>query len=384
MGLTTGTLVLGLALSVIGAGVVDAAGRVLFSDPLDGSGAVSWKRAPSGFVAAPGGGRALRYERGTTWDQSTQPWVGDESWATYTVEVEVLPEKMWAGIDFHVSDDGERGTSLTLFHTPENTLAFELAGIWGQAGAWKLWPMGQRQPPHKPGSWVWLRVEVGAGVANVYVDEERAPAATFYDLPFSGGGVRLATYAGSALFRNLRVARLKANEAPPLLADPWEPTRGADVLRDWRISPRYEKGAGAVALPEEITNGSVRWERPPIDGRGVVSLTGLFAELNTSGVVFARTTINAKRTGTRRLFVTYTDHLALWCNGIRVFEGPPRQWFHPDRAKHGNSRLIPDQYEVSVPVLPGRNELIVRSEITEPFGWGFWVRDADRERQGTD
>ncbi len=383
MRLKAGTLALGMTLVAAGASAVDAA-AVLFSDPLDGSGRATWKRAPSGFVAAPGGGRALRYERGTTWDASTQPWVGDEGWTSYTVEVEVLPEKMWAGIDFHVSGDGQRGTSLTLFHTPENTLSFELAGLWGQAGAWKLWPIGQRQPPHKPGSWVWLRVEVGAGVANVYVDEDRAPVATFYDLPFSRGGVRLAAYAGSALFRNLRVAKSKASQGAPLLADPWEPTRDAGVLRDWRISPRYEKGIGVDVLPEEIAKGSVRWERPPIDSRGVVNLTSLFGEQNTSGVVFARTTIRAKRTGTRRIFVTYTDLLALWCNGLKVFEGPPRQWFHPDRAKNGNSRLIPDQYEVSLPVLPGENELVVRSEITEPFGWGFWVRDAAAGRPGED
>jgi hypothetical protein len=380
----TAGLVLGLILALAGASVVDAAGYVLFKDPLDGSGKDSWRRQPAGFVTAPSGGLALRYERGTTWDSSTQPWVGNETWTSYTIEVEVLPEKMWAGVDFHVSDDGDRGTSLTLLHNPDNTLSFELAGIWGQAGAWKLWPIGQRRPPHKPGSWVWLRVQVGGGIANVYVDEDRAPVATFFDLPFARGGVRLAAYGGSALFRNLRVAAQKLNEDAPLLVDPWAATRGEGVLRDWRVSPRYEKGEGVNALPAEIASGTVEWTRPPIDGRGVVNLTRHFGGQNTSGVAFARTTIKAKRTGTRRLFVTYTDHLALWCNGTKVFEGPPRQWFHPDRAKHGSSRLIPDQYEVSVPVLPGKNELIVRSEITEPFGWGFWLRDPDGERQGSD
>ncbi len=356
---------------------------VLFADPLDGSPTGSttdatWVHAPNaaGFVAAPDGTRALRYERGTTWAAATQPWCGDETWTDYRVEVEILLEKMWAGIDFGVSADGSSANNLTLLHCEDDRLSFELAGIWGEACSWKLYPIGQNRPPHRTGNWVRLRVDFGDGLANVYVDGSADPVASFRGLPRTQGGVRLMTYFGSALFRNLRVTVLPAHSVQARLDDPWsfahDPTSG--VLRDWQITQPHETGWAAGGLPADVAADPVALRPAPTDARGVVDLTRLFSPRNESGVAFARTTLNAATAGPRTLRLTYTDALTLWCNGERVLVGPPRQWFHPDRAKHGNSRLIPDQYEVVVPLRAGANELIVRTEITERFGWGFWMR----------
>jgi len=355
---------------------------VLFADPLDGSPrgsttVATWLHAPdtAGFVTASDGSRALRFERGTTWSSSTQPWCGDETWTDYRIEVEILPEKMWAGIDFGVSADGSCANNLTLLHCEDDRLSFELAGIWGEACSWKLYPIGQLRPPHRPGDWVHLRVDFGDGLANVYVNGSADPVASFRDLPRTQGGVRLMTYFGSALFRNLRVTALPAHTVRPLLDDPWafahEP--GSGILRDWQVTQPHEAGWAADGLPADVAVDPTAWRPAPADARGVVDLTRLFSPRNESGVAFARTTLNAA-TGPRTLRLSYTDALTLWCNGERVFVGPPRQWFHPDRAKHGNSRLIPDQYEVTVPLRASANELLVRTEITERFGWGFWMR----------
>jgi len=355
---------------------------ILFADRLDAPPATSasarWNRAPdaTGSVLAPDGSRALRFERGTTWAAATQPWCGDETWTDYRVEVEILPEKMWAGIDFGVSSDGSSANNLTLIHTEDNRLAFELAGIWGEACSWKLYPIGQQRPPHRPGEWVHLHVDFGDGIANVFVDGAAEPVASFCDLPRTRGGVRLMTYFGSALFRNFRVTALPAHAVRPLLDDPWAFAHGpaAGVLRDWQVSRPHETGWAVDGLTVAIAADPAAWRPALADARGVVDLTALFAPRNESGVAFARTTIHAATAGSRTLRLTYTDALALWCNGERVFVGPPRQWFHPDRAKYGNSRLIPDQFEVSVPLRAGANKLVVRTEITEHFGWGFWMR----------
>jgi hypothetical protein len=106
-----------LTLALAAAGTAAAAQQedVLFSDALDGTGPASaWRKAPPTFVDVPDGGRALRYERGTTWDSATQPWAGDETWSSYRVEVDVRPEKMWAGIDVHVQDDGNAASEVTI------------------------------------------------------------------------------------------------------------------------------------------------------------------------------------------------------------------------------------------------------------------------------
>lgn len=355
---------------------------LLFADPLDGTSPSSaWRRAPeaAACVDAPGGGRALRYERGATWDPATQPWAGDEAWADCQIEVEILPEKMWAGIDFCVADDGASACNLTLFRGEDNRLTFELAGLWGAACSWKLYPMGQQRPAHAAGAWVRLQVDVGDGVANVYVDGAELPAASFRDLPRSRGGVRLMTYYGSALFRNLRVTSLPAGTVRPRLEDRWAAARSPDsgVVRAWEVTARHETGWAANPAPAGLREAAVEWKPAPVDARGVVDFTKLFTPHNEKGVVLARTRLHLETPGTRLLRLTYTDNFTLWCNGERVFDGPPRQWFHPDREKHGSSRLIPDQFEIVVPLVAGMNELLVRSEITERFGWAVWMRVVD-------
>ena len=149
-------------------------------------------------------------------------------------------------------------------------------------------------------------------------------------------------------------------------------TRGSAVLD--ALADMIERAGLSVGdrLPPEVT---LAWVDAPVDGRGVVNLTPLVGPEARPGVVFAKTEVRATTAGPRRAWVTYTDNLSLWCNGRLIFEGPPRQWFHPDREKNGNSRLIPDQYEVALPLLKGVNEILVRSEVTEAaFGWGFWLR----------
>jgi hypothetical protein len=105
-----------------------------------------------------------------------------------------------------------------------------------------------------------------------------------------------------------------------------------------------------------------------------VNLSAAFPDNNIKNAVFAETIIRAEAAGVRKAYVTYTDRFQLWCNGQPIFEGRPRGWFDPDREKLGNARLVPDQFEIELPLKAGENTIRVRSEVTEPFGWGFWIR----------
>jgi hypothetical protein len=105
-----------------------------------------------------------------------------------------------------------------------------------------------------------------------------------------------------------------------------------------------------------------------------VVLSQVFRDHNTKAVAYARTNIVCSSPEKRTLRLTYTDRLSLWCNGEPVFEGPARGWDDPDRERHYGGRLIPDEYEVTLPLRAGKNGLVVRTEVTEPWGWGFWMR----------
>ena len=350
-----------------------------FADPLDGAGAsVShWRQLPAPIVDTPDGGRALRCERGQMWNSTDLPWAGDETWSSYRIEVDLLPGENWAEVDFHVQNDGQSACTIMLYPDSHGALSFEGLGIWGEAGAFKLWPVGQREASWQPQHWVHLRIEATDTIANVFVGDDPQPFATFYDLPFARGGVRLTAYAGFAFFRNLRVTALPAGARQPLLDDPWAAARQGSVLRNWQVSPIYAPGAFPDGIPDTIARDATAWQSAPVDGRGVVNLTGHFHSNNRTATAFARTILHAEKDKVRRLALTYTDNFRLWCNGEPVFTGPPRNWFHPDREKYGNSRLIPDQFEVNVSLRTGDNILLVRTETVEPFGWGFWIRVLD-------
>ena len=351
-----------------------------FVDPLDGTGASvsQWRQPPAPIVDTPDGGRALRCERGNTWNPADLPWAGDETWSSYRIDVDVLPGKNWAEVDFHVQNDGQSACTVTFYPDSNGALSLEGFGLWGEAGAFKLWPVGQREARWQPGRWVHVRIDVAGAIANVFVGDDPQPFATFYDLPFARGGVRLTAYAGFALFRNLRVTALPVGAGQPLLADPWAATRKGGVLRDWQVSPAYAPGASSDGIPDAVAHDAIAWQPAPVDGRGVVNLTGHFQPNHCAATAFARTAVHAEKDGPRRLALTYTDNFRLWCNGEPVFAGPPRNWFHPDREKYGNSRLIPDQFEVNVSLRAGDNVLLVRTETVEPFGWGFWIRALDQ------
>ena len=349
------------------------AGQILFQDTMDGKERSGWKFAPDNFVEHP--------EYGTVWllksdgDDET-PWVGDQTWSNYRLEVEILcAGGEFIGLDFHVQDDGVRGCNVHFSAADRDRQEqLQAAGVWGKGNiSWKLWPMSQRTAKFSKGQWIKLRLDVTETFANVYVNDDPKAVFTVFDLPFTNGGVRFWEYKGSAYFRNLRVTSLACGDVRPALEDPWEHVSSLSVVRNWTVTQLQSPEFGQVDGPEAINSTDMKWLDVESDRRGVVNLATLFPNDNTKGVVFAKTAIKSDEDTVRKAWVTYTDRLTIWCNGRKVFEGLPRGWFDPGRDESGG-RLIPDQFEIELPLARGKNILLLRSQVTEPFGWGFWMR----------
>ena len=126
-------------------------------------------------------------------------------------------------------------------------------------------------------------------------------------------------------------------------------------------------------LSEDLHLKKEKWFNVNTDRRGVVNLSAKYPNYSKN-TILARTNINSNDQKTIKSFLTYTDRFRLWCNGEEIFKGPDRNWFNPNREQYGNSRLIPDQFEVDLPLKIGNNEIIIRSEVMEDYGWGFWMR----------
>lgn len=353
-------------------GVVAQVGAVLFESPM--SPQTVWKVPPATF--ADGAYRADCWKDPAAPHLSIcsgpRPWAGNESWREYRVEVELMPEQGFSGLDFHVRNDGSSGASLHFFAADP---AVQLGGRWGTVVAWKLLPQFSASKPLAAGEWAKVRVDVGESIANVYLNGESKATATFVELPFASGGVRPWAWAGSGRFRNLRVTVLEPGSVTPALGDPWAALKHPNTIRQWQVAGPYP--AGYDAPPEAVSRKETKWTEARTDARGVLNLTALFPHENTAHVAYARAMVRSAAAGAQKAYVTYTDRFKLWCNGKLVFEGKPRGWFDPDREQLGNSRLIPDQFQVELPLKRGDNVILLRSEVTEPFGWGFWMRTSD-------
>ncbi len=157
------------------------------------------------------------------------------------------------------------------------------------------------------------------------------------------------------------------------MRDPWAEVIKLHVLRDWRVTPLRAAGFGRDGLPPGLGVDGLAFGPVRTDRRGVVDLSAAFPGYDRNAV-YAETVVKSDGPAVRRAWVTYTDRFSLYCNGREIFKGPDRPWFSPDREKWGSSRLIPDQFEVRLPLQAGENRLLVRSEAIEQFGWGFWMR----------
>ncbi|MEW6236037.1 MAG: hypothetical protein AB1656_11670, partial [Candidatus Omnitrophota bacterium] len=351
---------------------------ILFENPLDGVQKAEWIDNPTTFVDHPKFGKAFHLQSAKSEYPTTSCWIGDESWGPYRVEFECLCEGEgggFIGLDFFVSNDGEHGCNFE-FYIPKSgdQIAFEHTGRWGKNAVWKLWPFSPPQKIFAKEKWIPLRLDAGETIANLYANGDPNPAYTIYDLPFSKGGVRFWEYYGSAYFRNLRVTKLAPGDVKPILDDVWEKSSRQIVIKEWQITPKQTPEFGTDKIPDELK--TIAWKPLSSDRRGIVNLTAQFPSDMEKGVVFAKTSIQSKEKAVKKALTSYTDRLTVWINGEKAFQGPPRGFYDPGRSfEDGFGRILPDQFEFEIKLKPGENEILLRSELTEPrWGWGYWMR----------
>ena len=346
----------------------------LFQDPLSGKRIKGWIISPDNFIEHPQYGTVYFLD----WQKkkSEFPLVGDKTWRNYRVELEVFPVSRngYLGVNFHVQPD----SSACNFHFPiqesGRNEAFQSMCIWGKSCAWKLYPESQGYALLPSGEWLSLCIDVTETFSNLYVQNSSKPILTLFDLPFNCGGIQFWSFLGSSYFRNLRVTELLPATARLAFDNPWKIYNKLGVIRKWRVTMPQKSDFGLTGIPEILFSTEMKWLDVEGDRRGVINLSSLFPGNNTKASVFAKTIIMSDKKEKRTCRLTYTDRFTIWCNDKLIFEGPPRGWDDPGRETHFGGRLIPDEFEVKIALNSGENIILIRSEVTEPWGWGFWMR----------
>ena len=347
---------------------------VLFQDPLDGTEVKGWIVKPDTFIDHPKYGRVYQLKSDSIRLTKPGPWVGDESWTNYRLEVEILPskERGFIGVNYYMQDEPDFGCNFH-FATSDDTLNLQSMSMWGNnKGSWKLWPVSQKTMVVPPDTWIHFTVENGKNFTNIFYQD--SCIYTIYDLPYYKGGIRFfSTYYGSALFRNLKITKLPENSIHPILNDIWQESRTKKLIRNWQITEMKPQNYANNTLPDQSKLIQEPWQKAETDNRVILILSAIYPNYSQN-TILAKTNILSDKKTTQIAYVTYTDRFSLYCNGELIFKGPDRNWFNSDRSKYGDSRLIPDQFKIQLPLKEGENTIIVRSEVMEDFGWGFWMR----------
>lgn len=240
-------------------------------------------------------------------------------------------------------------------------------------------------------TWFHLRLAIAGAAARLYVKDTTKPALDMPDLKsgLERGQVALADLIGATCFSNVEIR--------PTPDAPWErhlPPMPPGTLVHWSLSPAYD----ALARDPEralwaADRAAISWQAVEAEPPGIVAVyryrmaphprvtfqadwsTRLTPQPGT-GLVYARTTITARRDEVRKLYLGYSDEVSVFLNGRILYRGRSAQSFR-DPGFLGIVSAEDDA--LYLPLRKGPNELVLAlSELGG--GWGFVARLADGVR----
>jgi len=237
-------------------------------------------------------------------------------------------------------------------------------------------------------AWFHLRLTVIGATARLYVGDTTNPALDMADLKsgLEHGQVALASLTGATCFANVEI-----HSTPDA---PWQrhlPAMPPGTLVRWSLSPAYDALERDPERPlSAAERGRITWQAVEAEPPGIVPIyryrmaphprvtfqSDWSTRLNPqpgTGLIYARTIIQADRSGVRKLSLGYSDEVSVFLNGRILYRGRSAQDFR-DPAFLGI--VNPENDAVYLPLLKGKNELVLAvSELGG--GWGFIARLTD-------
>jgi hypothetical protein len=291
-----------------------------------------------------------------------------------------------------------------------STADYEIVYFSAQAGRWgevQYQPLFDGEPTWQlyPGSG--YRAEIPATVtttgapmhvkivfagrrADVYLNRSGEPVLRVVELKRVPRAGRVAVWASggeatSAAFANYSaVGRVESVPEPITMAPP---QRGQ--LMRWRVSA-WLPSPDSIVAPAELAPVHRLALRAGVDAEaetdGLMNLSRVVGNpagpqlVNVPGgagwgLALASATLEAREAHTTRLRFGYSEGIAIFLNGRRVFAGT-----HP-YASPDLGRVIADANTVELPLARGANELVL-AVTDRAFGWGFRAR-LDDETEAT-
>lgn len=235
--------------------------------------------------------------------------------------------------------------------------------IMNRSSTWQIYngPDYQAPVPFLPGEWAKLSMDIHPHGFAVRVGEQGPPQLVIAKLQLgsSVGKIGVWGYLPSYI-RNLSVERIEPVRTEKKDAD-LKRLAAETFVTEWTVSKPYPQGS----QPASDNN----WTQAFVEENGTLNLNRLYA--SGKGVaVQAKCMIDLPENRETMLTFGFSDHLRLWVNEEKVYEGGWR-WDPPE----SDGRIRADFAGVPVTLRAGSNT--IRAEITSDevmFGWGLSLK----------
>jgi hypothetical protein len=304
------------------------------------------------------------------------------------VDIATPAPRGFFGIQFRIDSAGNNAEWVYLRqHKSGSPDAIQYTPVFNTGLNWQLYNgpgfTGPLDIPRE--TWFHLRLVLAGAQAKLFVNDTTTPVLEMDDLKtgLHRGQVALAVLTGATYFSNFQVR--------PTADAKWErhpPTMPAGTLTRWRISPSFDALARNLERPlAAAERDAMQWQEVEAEAPGFVAINryrdsphprvtfqGDFSRRlepqQGMQVVYARTTINADRAGTKRLLLGYSDDVSVFLNGTLLYRGRSAQGF---RDPGFLGIMNPENDAIYLPLRAGRNDLLLAvAELGG--GWGFIAR----------
>jgi hypothetical protein len=216
-----------------------------------------------------------------------------------------------------------------------------------------------------------VKIVFSGNRGEVYIEDMEKPAVVIHEMLRELRAGTVGVMAGNFAPAHFSDFRYRELESPPLKGEfrsPPAPQRG--TIATWMTSDAFAEDtiAEARSLSKALTEERT-WTRLAADRSGISNLArvqGLGRETNT---VFARVTLSADRSMTRKLDFGYSDRIRVYLNGNLLYTGD-NGYRSRDYRYLGTIGYFDSVY---LPLDEGANELWMA--VSESFGgWGLLAR----------
>lgn len=274
------------------------------------------------------------------------------------------PGDSYVGFCFHLVDVENYETIYLAPGAGGQPTAIQYDPVINGSTTWQIFgdADGMAEAPLRKEHWHLLRIDVWTDIAQVYVDDESSPRATF---PLRSG--RREGRVGLWAYNPSYVADYEVRPLEAVPPPPPEPrvTVPAGTVREWLVA-RYDEQAGAFIELRPATT----------EHNGILCLNRLY-RAEPGARAFAACEIEVPPGAQQAVLeVGYSDRARVWLNGALLHEGEWR-WDPPAGA---DGRIRPGHRKIPIPAEPGRHLLVVEITYMEigaleaGFGWGLTAR----------